>query len=38
MALQLSPRKPLARNLENLAQRKSIDPYLGQPQSYLDSL
>ena len=31
MALQLPPRKPLARNLKNLAQRSSIYPYLGQP-------
>jgi hypothetical protein len=32
MALQPPPRKPLARNLKNLAQRNSIYPYLGQPQ------
>jgi transposase len=31
MALPLPPRKPLARNLKNLAQRSSIYPYLGQP-------
>jgi hypothetical protein len=31
MALQLPPRKPLARNLKNQAQRSSIYPYLGQP-------
>jgi hypothetical protein len=31
MALQPPPRKPLARNLKNLAQRNSIYPYLGQP-------
>ena len=29
MALQLPTRKPTARNLENLAQRSSITPYLG---------
>jgi hypothetical protein len=31
MALQPPPRKPLARNLKNMAQRNSIYPYLGQP-------
>ena len=31
MALQRPPRKPLARNLKNLAQPSSIYPYLGQP-------
>jgi hypothetical protein len=36
MALQLPPRKPLARNLKNLAQRNSINPYLGQPFFYLN--
>jgi transposase len=30
------PAKPLARNLKNLAQRNSIDPYLGQPLFYLN--
>jgi hypothetical protein len=34
MALQPPPRKPLARNLKNLAQRNSIYPYLGQPQNF----
>jgi hypothetical protein len=38
MALQLPPRKPLARNLKNLAQRNSINPYLGQPFFYLSRL
>jgi hypothetical protein len=35
MALQLPPRKPLARDLKNLAQRNSIDPYLGQPLEFM---
>ena len=34
MALQLPPRRPLARNLENLAQLNSLCPYLGQPLFY----
>jgi hypothetical protein len=34
MAFQLPPRRPLARNLENLAQRNSLCPYLGQPLIY----
>src|SRR3984957_3726153 len=37
MALQLPPRRPLARNLENLAQRNSLCPYLGQPLFLFES-
>jgi hypothetical protein len=38
MALQPPPRKPLARNLKNLAQRNSIYPYLGQPLIHLAAI
>jgi transposase len=37
MALQPPPRKSLARNLKNLAQRNSIYPYLGQPHFLFES-
>jgi transposase len=37
MALQPPPRRPLARNLENLAQRNSLYPYLGQPLFLFES-